>query len=165
MSPARLRAATAADLDAVNGVIERAVMTWQLPERVKRLAMPSYRYGEQDLAHLHLEVADDGTDGIVGVAAWEAADPRDVPAGRRGLLLHGLYVDPARQRGGVGTALLEAAIAAARAQHYDGLLVKAQADADGFFAACGLQRLAVDNPERDYVHRYWMHLTGRANIK
>lgn len=165
MSPARLRAATAADLDAVNGVIERAVMTWQLPERVKRLAMPSYRYGEQDLAHLHLEVADDGTDGIVGVAAWEAADPRDVPAGRRGLLLHGLYVDPARQRGGVGTALLEAAIAAARAQHYDGLLVKAQADADGFFAACGLQRLAVDNPERDYAHRYWLHLTGRVNIK
>jgi hypothetical protein len=64
-----LRQAAAADLDAVNAVIERAVMTWQLPERVKRLAMPSYRYGPHDLAHLHLVVADDNVHGIIGVAA------------------------------------------------------------------------------------------------
>jgi len=157
-----LRQAAAADLDAVNAVIERAVMTWQLPERVKRLAMPSYRYGPHDLAHLHLVVADDNVHGIIGVAAWEQADLRDAPSGRRGLLLHGLYVDPARQRGGVGTALLEAAVAAAREQGYEGLLVKAHADADGFFAARGLMRLAVANTDRDYAHRFWLDVAGSS---
>lgn len=157
-SPTLLRQAVAADLDAVNTIIERAVMTWKLPERVKRLAMPSYRYGRQDLTHLRLEVAEDKAQGIIGLAAWEQADSRDVPPGRRALLLHGLYVEPARQRGGVGTALFDAAVAAARAQKYDGLLVKAQADADGFFAACGLARLSVENPGRDYARRFWLNL-------
>lgn len=137
-------------------------MTWQLPERVKRLAMPSYRYGPDDLAHLHLVVADDNVHGIIGVAAWEQADPRDAPSVRRGLLLHGLYVDPARQRGGVGTALLEAAVAAAREQGYDGLLVKARADADGFFAARRLMRLPVANTDRDYAHRFWLDVAGSS---
>jgi hypothetical protein len=52
--------------------------------------------------------------------------------------------------------LLDAAATAARDQGMDGLLVKAQADASGFFAARGLQRLAVDDPARDYPYRYWL---------
>lgn len=36
-----LRPATADDLEAVNRVIENAVMTWDLPDRVKRLASPA----------------------------------------------------------------------------------------------------------------------------
>ena len=37
----KLRPATAADLAAVNAVIQRAASTWELPERVKRLTMPA----------------------------------------------------------------------------------------------------------------------------
>ena len=156
-----LRPATRADLDAANGIIERAVNTWNLPERVKRLAMPSYLYSEHDLRHLHLVLAELDPYGVIGVAAWEPAAARDCPSGRRGLLLHGLYVDPQRQRRGAGSLLLSAAAAAARESGYDGVLVKAQADAEGFFRAQGLRALTVEDAERDYPHRYWLDVTAR----
>jgi len=152
----RLRQAHADDLPAINAIVERAIATWQLPDRVKRLSLPSYRYHAHDLVHLHLLVAVDTDHALVGVAAWEAANPRDLPAGQRGLLLHGLYVDPARQHRGIGSQLLEATAAAARAQGFDGVLIKAQADAHGFFEARGLQRLPVEDAARHYPHRFWL---------
>lgn len=152
----RLRPAHAGDLPAINGVVERAIATWQLPERVKRLSLPSYRYHAHDLVHLHLVVAEDADHALVGVAALEPANTRDLPAGKNGLLLHGLYVDPAHQHRGVGSQLLGAATEAARTQGLAGVLVKAQADARGFFEARGLQRLPVEDPARDYPHRFWL---------
>jgi GNAT superfamily N-acetyltransferase len=113
---AHLRQAGVGDLDELNGLIERAVMTWNLPERVKRLSLPSCRYQVHDLNYLHIAVAEDARHEIFGVAAWEPADVRDVPAGSRGLLLHGLYVDPASQHQGIGSRLLDAAQAAAGAE-------------------------------------------------
>lgn len=153
-----LRPATAADLPLMNAIVERAVMSWRLAERVKRLSLPSYRYHAHDLLHMHGVVAEDGEGTLLGVAMWDEADPRDAPAGRRGLLLHGIYVDPARQRAGIGARLLDAAADAAREHGCDGLLVKAQADANGFFAARGLTRLAVVDPLRDYPHRFWQQV-------
>jgi GNAT superfamily N-acetyltransferase len=96
---------------------------------VKRLALPSYRYHGQDLEHLRILVAEEDAAALAGVAAWEPSEARDCPQGRRGLLLHGLYVDPDRQGRGLGTPLLGAAATAARGLGYDGLLVKAKADA------------------------------------
>ncbi len=154
----RIRAAGVADLGGVNGVIERAVMGWRMAERVKRLSLPSCRYHAHDLVHLQLVAAVAADDAIVGVAAWEPAGARDVPGGGRGLLLHGLYVDPAYQHRGIGSALLDGAAAAAREGGFDGLLVKAQADANGFFAGRGLQHLPVTDPARDYPHRFWLAL-------
>ena len=75
-SQLELRMAMGVDLDPVNAVIERAVMTWKLPERVKRLAMPSYRYTGYDLKCLHIVVAVDSAIGIVGVASVKV-DGRD----------------------------------------------------------------------------------------
>jgi L-amino acid N-acyltransferase YncA len=150
-----IRPAQSADFATLNGVIERAISSWNLPERVKRLSLPSYRYQAHDLDHLHIVVAEDEAHAIVGVAAWEDANLRDLPQGKRGLLLHGIYVDPAQQHRGIGSRLLDAARQAACAGGFDGLLVKAQADANGFFAARGLVPLPVENPERDYPHRYW----------
>jgi N-acetylglutamate synthase-like GNAT family acetyltransferase len=154
-----LRPADKADLGPINRVIERAVQTWNLPERVKRLALPTYLYTEHDLNHLHIVLAEDSAASVIGVAAWEDAAARDCPQGRRGLLLHGLYVDPDRQHRGTGTRLLTAAVAAAREQGYDGLLVKAQADAEGFFRSRGLHQLAVADANRDYPNRFWLDLT------
>lgn len=135
-------------------------MTWKLPERVKRLALPSYRYGLHDLDHLQFRVAERAEDGIVGIAAWEVADPNDLPKGNTGLLLHGLYVKPARQHGGIGTRLLGEAMVAVHTQKLDGLLVKAQPDAEGFFLARGLERLPTADPQRHYAHRLWMKSMG-----
>jgi len=153
-----LRPAVLGDLDRINALIGRAVMTWALPERVKRLALPVYHYDRQDLEHLCIQVAEEGAAALIGVAAWEPAEIRDCPQGRRGLLLHGLYVDPDRQRLGLGSRLLAAAASAARDQRYDGLLVKAQADAAGFFQARGLEPLACEDPDRGYPNRLWMDL-------
>lgn len=155
MTAITLRPATAADLDAINVVIERAVMTWPLPERVKRLTLPSYRYQSHDLDHLRIVVAEDAGRALLGVAAWEPASARDLPVGKTGLLLHGLYVDPDRQRAGVGSRLLDAAVSAAREQGFDGLLVKAQPAAEGFFLAGGLERVPAVDLARDYPHRLW----------
>jgi GNAT superfamily N-acetyltransferase len=164
-SQLELRPASDSDLGAVNAVIERAVMTWRLPERVKRLAMPSYRYARFDLKYLHIVVVEDRAIGIVGVAAWEPAAVHDCPQGCQGLQLHGIYVEPDQQRRGVGTRLLFAAGAAARQEGYDGLLVKAQADAAGFFRKQGLQEVPLLHPDRDYPHRYWLDLTRRERAE
>jgi len=158
-SQLELRPASDTDLRTVNAVIERAVMTWKLPDRVKRLAMPSYRYAGYDLKYLHIVVAEDSAIGIVGVAAWEPAAVHDCPQGCRGLQLHGIYVEPNQQLRGVGARLLSAAGAAARKEGYDGLLVKVQADAEGFFGRQGLQKVPLLHPDRDYPHRFWLDLT------
>jgi len=68
-----LRAARRRDLDAINAVIEAAVMNWNLPERIKRLALPSYRYTNIDYEHLEILVSEMIDIGIVGVAGCEMA--------------------------------------------------------------------------------------------
>ena len=153
-----IRDAVRADLDAVNAVVEAAIQTWKLPDRVKRLALPVYRYTPEDLGHLQLRVLEQSS-GIVAVAAWEPADPRDLPGAGSGMLLHGLYVDPARHGQGLGARLLDDAAGAARVRGHDGILVRAQADAEGFFARRGFTRLPVRDAARDYAARLWLTLS------
>ena len=157
MSPAKvkIRSPQKQELDAINQVIEAAIMTWDLPERVKRLSLASYRYNELDFKHLSIAIAEDQQGRIVGVAAWEDTDPRDTPNNGKALLLHGLYVDPSHHRQGIGSLLLDAAKQAVMQQGYDGLLVKAQEDASEFFLVQGMTRLPVDDPDRHYANRFW----------
>ena len=150
-----LRKATINDLSAINELIEKAIKTWRLPERVKRLSLPSYLYQEHDFTTIELVVAEDASHNVTGVAAWEQADPKDVPEGIKALLLHGIYVDPQLHGQGIGRNLLFAAEHAAQDRSLSGLLVKAQTNAAGFFLAHGMQALEVINERRDYAHRYW----------
>lgn len=154
-----IRPADAGDLDALNRVIEAAVMSWELPERVKRLSLPLYRYTRHDLAHLGMVVAEDRRQQLVGIAAWEKADSRESPDARPALLLHGIYVDPAYHRQGIGRRLFIVAEEVACRLGYSGLLVRAQPDAMGFFTSCGMRKLAVDAPACQYAHRFWVELT------
>ena len=64
-----LRTARQADLEAINRVIEAAVMTWDLPERVKRLSLPSYRYTSVDFEHFEIVVAEDDRQSMLGIGA------------------------------------------------------------------------------------------------
>ena len=150
-----VRPALADDLDAINHVIEAAVMTWNLPERVKRLSLSSYIYTALDFKHLDMVVAENDEQNIVGVAAWELADGRDTPSDERALLLHGIYVEPSYHHRGVGSLLFHAAEQVVLDHPYSGLLVKAQEEATDFFIAQGMIRLEVEDTARHYANRYW----------
>ena len=150
-----IRPAGKADLDAINRVIKAAVMSWRLPERVRRLALPAYRYSDFDLECLEAVVATDMRGQIIGVATWEETTGADVPAGSVALQLHGIHVHPACHGRGIGRRLFRTAETAVHRQHCAGLLVRAQRDACGFFVALGMQRLVVERPGRDYAHRFW----------
>ena len=152
----KIRSANVDDLDAINRIIEAAVMSWQLPERVKRLALPIYRYNEMDLKYYSLVVAEDNNK-VLAVAAWDT----DIHQGKddsRCLLLHGIYVQPEYQRHGIGSRLFREVENAVRGTKLDGVLVKAQNDAVDFFLCQGMQKLETEDLQRDYDNRYWKPL-------
>lgn len=150
-----IRQAQKTDLDTINRVIESCVMGWDLPERVRRLSLVSYLYHSQDLDHLEMLLAEISGDEIVGVAAWEPAAAADLPQHKCGMLLHGLYVAPRYQHQRIGSRLIKAVLDVTHRQGQDGLLVKAQVDAVGFFQSRGFIQVPVENPKRDYPHRWW----------
>lgn len=149
-----IRKATKIDLANINQIIESAVMTWKLPERVKRLSLPSYRYTKIDLAHFEIYIAEKKGQ-IVGVAAWEEIKNSDAPDGKTGLLLHGIYVSPDNHHKGIGTQLFHSAEVAVKNKLVNGLLVKAQKDSVNFFIKLGMQELQVSDPDKDYANRFW----------
>jgi N-acetylglutamate synthase-like GNAT family acetyltransferase len=151
----RLRDAREADLTAIAAVVDAAIGGWELAPRLQRLIAAEYRYRADDLAHMHLRVAEqDGA--VVAVTALEDADRADLPDARRGLLLHGIHVHPDAQGTGLGRRLVDDARGLAREAGADGLLVKAQRQARGFFDALGVEAIPVTDPARDYPHRYWI---------
>ncbi|MES9993846.1 MAG: GNAT family N-acetyltransferase [Candidatus Thiodiazotropha sp.] len=151
-----LRPMTRDDLESVNAIIEVCVMGWDLPQRVKRLSLGSYRYTEEDLDHLTAIVAVNAADEIMGVTTWEPADTNDLPQSQHSMLLHGLYVAPLHQGIGIGDRLIKSALEAVREQGMQGLLVKAQSDAIGYFQSRGFTKLPIENTNRDYAHRWWL---------
>ena len=151
-----LRPARVWDHLLINHVIEQAVMGWDLPERVKQLSVSSYYYHEYDFEHFRIHVAEIGNE-IVGVVAWEM-QPISIQKNKKALLLHGLFVDPRHQRTGIGRQLFELAVKAAQQENCDGVLVRAQKDAEDFFHRIGMRRLDVIDDRRDYALRYWKPL-------
>lgn len=150
-----IRTAKAEDLSALNEVIEACVMNWNLPERVRRLTVDSFTYKHHDLEHLELVLAEALGGEIIGVAAWESLSKDQLPEDKNGLLLHGLFVAPEHQHRGIGSRLVQAVMNSVRAKGVDGLLVKAQADATGFFHTQGFVNLPVEDATRDYPNRMW----------
>ena len=148
-----IRLANKDDLRSINHVIEKALMTWKLPDRVKRLVLPSYFYDEVDLEHLLIFVATE-TNSIIGVASLDTQS-HQVEGGYHALLLHGIFIDPARQRSGIGSQLLEYAEDIILEHKVDALIVKVQKDAEEFFKAKGLKKLSVNDPDREYENQYW----------
>lgn len=150
-----LRKADPADLDRINTLIDAAMDTWQLSERAKRLSRSLYHYDVNDLEFTELSVAETQRAGIVGIIAIEAADVSESSPGLYNALLHGIYVDPACHRQGIGTRLLEHAQTMASSRGFGGMLVKAKAEARTFFEVRGFENLRIENASRDYPYRYW----------
>ena len=150
-----LRIATIDDLDSINSLVTAAMRTWALSERVLRLSLPLYHYEQQDFETQRLLLAenDDGT--VIGMAAIESSNAVDSLSAKNPALLHGIYVDPTWHRSGIGSELLACAENCARSAGHDGMLVRANPGAVGFFEAMGFERLPVSDTRQDYAHRYW----------
>ena len=126
-----IRADGQADPEAINRVIESAVMTWHLPDRVKRLPLPVYRYDSVDLVHLDIVLAVDSRLKFIGIAVWEQVDTRESPAGSEELSLHGIYVAPSHHRQRIGSQLFRVVEEAVCEHGFNGLLAKAQQGSKG----------------------------------
>lgn len=150
-----LRTARPCDLPGINQVIEEAIMQWSLPDRVKRLALPSYRYTDMDYHHLQMTLATDPNDRILGIIACEITFDESLAGKQPIYLVHGLYVSPPYQRQGIGTRLFEHAEREVLQNDYAGLLVKAQADARMFFTTQGMTALQDKHEGTRYAHRFW----------
>ncbi len=151
-----IRPGSEADLDAVNRVIEECVMSWNIPDRVKRLSLSSYRYNAVDLKHFRLFVAFDQTNRIIGVATLETIESPIKKQGSSALLLHGIYVDPQAQGRGIGKQLVRKMMQITKSEKRGGLLVKAQPDAIGFFRALHFKPMQAADSRRDYPHQLWL---------
>jgi N-acetylglutamate synthase-like GNAT family acetyltransferase len=151
-----IRPAKERDHFQINHVVEQGVMSWDLPERVKQLSLPSYYYHEHDFEHFRILVAESDKR-IIGVVAWEP-EPITLKQSEKTLLLHGLFVDTFYRKKSIGRRLFHVAEKAARELQCDGLLVRAQKDAEGFFIKMGMRKLDVEDEQRDYAHRYWKPL-------
>ncbi|MGB2260545.1 MAG: GNAT family N-acetyltransferase [Porticoccaceae bacterium] len=143
------------DLDCINHVVAAAIMSWPMPERIKRLSVPVLSYDSEDFKHYRFAVYRDA-DQIQGVAAWNSEEPIVTKLGA-GRLLHGLYIYPDFQGRGLGRTLMAAVLAEAVALGADGLVVKAERPSIGFFEQCGLQPLPAAGPT-DYPYQFWYQL-------
>jgi len=159
-APALLvRTAGVDDLSTVNAIVDAAVDTWALPERVRRLSAPSLRYGRVDLTHMEILLAENETGQAVGAAALEHADEIDTPEARRALLLHGLYVRPARQRSGVGAHMVRQVMGIARARGVDGVSTRVWRESEAFFVALGFVPFGDAAAASRHPRRMWKPLS------
>ena len=148
-------------LPAINTIVEQAVASWDVTERVKRLALPGCKYRREDMDHMWLMAAEAKDGKLCGFTALEEADGAELPVPGPGLLIHGLYVRPALMGAGIGTHLLQVGAGVAEKLGYNGVLVKSVRQSRRFFERSGLVALRADK-ETDYPYRYWLALGERC---
>jgi len=150
------------DLDCINNVVAAAVMSWPMPERIKRLSVPVLSYDSEDFKHYRFVVYRQGGEikggevkggEIKGVAAWNPEAPLVTELGT-GRLLHGLYISPDCQGRGYGRDLMAAVLSEAMTLGAEGLVIKAERPSIGFFEHCGLQPLSATGAT-DYPYQFW----------
>jgi GNAT superfamily N-acetyltransferase len=154
-----IRLAGTQDLAELNQVVEQAIMSWRLPDRVKRLALPSYRYNDLDMQHMEILAAIGPDKALIGLAAWELNDQAKPARENPAILLHGIYVLPEYQRRGIGSHLLQMVEETARSGGFSGILIRAQSDAVGFFRAKGYSQLSTAEDPTDFQHLYWKSIS------
>ena len=150
--------ATASDLHTVNRVISESLVTWGIPDRVRRLATPSLSYNETDLQHMSIILLTNAEMKGVAVAAWEDASRTEIPANARGVLVHGLYVVPQYQHRGLGTRLIELVAKRLADRNIDGMAVRAWRDSLAFFLSRGFAPIERETGTDTHPRRIWRAL-------
>lgn len=134
------------ELSVVSEAVCGALSTWSLPERVRRLALPSPLYNDSDLDQMTVVLVENAGKAVT-IAAWEADAGRYTPTGLQSVLLHGLYVSSRWQRQGLGTGLLEHVSHWIGERGFDGMAVKVWREAEAFFRSNGFNRLRRGNDD------------------
>ena len=140
------------DLVLINSIITSAVESWQLPDRLKRLALPILQYTAEDLTEFEFFLHDHNGS-VNGVAVLSRDAGLKGKHGTRCALMHGLYVHADAQRTGVGSALQQTVADHAREMGCEGLLVKAQRVATSYFEAQGYEECECQYV--NYPYLYW----------
>ena len=148
---------TVADLTSINEVVASAAMSWPKSEKVKRMVLPVLSYTDEDFNYYTFLLCK--VQGhCVGVAVVDTEMPVETVRGS-GRLLHGLYVAPGEHGRGYGQTLLYRARDLAATVGADGIVVKAERVAIGFFEHCGLQLLPTSGPA-EHPYQFWCQITG-----
>lgn len=150
----KLTQATIDDLPDINNIIELAISSWNLPQRVKRLSLSSYLYDELDLQHYTIFLAQVNNN-TIGIISYEQAESKDVSLEKNVLFVHGLYVAPDFQRQGAGSFLIHAVEKIAKKNNLGGILIKAQKEAIPFYLKNKFMQIQATNARREYPERYW----------
>ncbi len=150
-----LREIGATELDMANHMVTAAIETWDMPPRLRRLVAGTHRYEAGDFQTMRLFLLQTQSEETAGVLAVEDYPGTEADCPDRVLLLHGLYIHPEHQHRGIGRAAVAATRRLALDNGFAGVLVKAHASANAFFAGLGLTHLPVRDEKSDYPHRYW----------
>ena len=153
---AKYRRARPSDLDAINRLINLAVMNWPLPNRLKRRAVPVMQYDLVDFDHFDLFVCERGND-ILGVSAVDLTF-----APTKGLL-HGLYVLPIIRGHGIGKQLMQLGFGWAADNQLESVLMKAEGVSVSYFQKLGFEPLKGLGPN-DYPYQFEKDLRGSVRL-
>ena len=153
-----IRSASGEELPVINLVIDRAIAGWVLAARARRLISGALHYTTSDLQSMQVLLATGAGCGALAVAAWESADPKDMPNDRRTALLHGVYVDVSVQGTGIGRQLLDIASASAARQDYCNIVVRAWHQSEAFFRHLGFKQFNCKELCNTFPHRLWRAL-------
>ena len=98
-------------------------------------SMPSLTITLPMISANWVQMAQDGSSEVVGVV-WV------MPTALQGIaLLHGLYVDPARWKRGIGRVLLGVAVTRAKEINAGAIMIYAEPSAEGFYKRMGAIRI------------------------
>lgn len=153
--PLTLARAEQEDLGVIEQIIAASISAWPAPDRLKRCVLPVLVYRVADLLDHEVIWVRRGVEPIA-VAAWELDGDRPDPEAGTSTLLHGLFVVADAQRHGVGEGLQAMIAQRAARVGFNGLHVKAERFATGYFEGHGYHRLSpADQPDAHESYPYW----------
>ena len=147
--------ATQNTMREINDLIVRAVMAWPLAARVKRRASTVLQYDSVDFDSFEIYCGYRDA-ALVGTLAIDD-ELTALDAAKAGMLVHGVYVDPAVRGQGIGRVLLQFAEQQALAGSFDGVVIKAQRVSRQFFERCAYTHFPP-TAANDYPYLYWKAL-------
>jgi GNAT superfamily N-acetyltransferase len=136
MSPYSIRDARGDEQRELTQLCVRATMQTGYDQAFIDRAIPGLMITVPLIAGGCVQVAEQGSSEVVGVVSVTTTMLQGLA------LLHGMFVDPAHWKRGVGRVLFGAAVTRAKALKAGALLIYAEPSAEGFYKRMGAKRIA-----------------------